>query len=291
MSDTNESGTECRVIDRSARLTCAVLGHLNTKCPRIGGSGAFVAPGLAITAGHVIRDLFRTDPERADDLLAQSPGLVQMPHNCALFQMTDASKDSAPAATWTVTRTWDGPFADVALVEAVPDNRFAHDIREKMQNLFLEWSLLPPPEGAQVVMFGVPGASLVISDTGWNFRGPFAALSSEVLEVFSLRHDRGFLAFPGFFVKGKVGHGFSGGPVLSNGRLCGVVSAVLGENTYVASLWPVGLMEIKKTGSTERLADWFDEQRIHASDWPDVKNRISLRVDECGVHFAHIDPA
>jgi hypothetical protein len=68
---------------------------------------------------------------------------------------------------------------------------------------------------------------------------------------------------------------------LWNGRLCGVVNAVLGENTYVASLWPVGLMEIKRTGSTERLADWFDERRIHASDWPDVKNRISLRVDEC----------
>jgi hypothetical protein len=67
--------------------------------------------------------------------------------------------------------------------------------------------------------------------------------------------------------------------VFWNGRLCGVVSAVLGESTYVASLWPVGLMEIKKTGSTERLADGFDERRIRAPDWPDVKN------------FAHTDPA
>ena len=28
--------------------------------------------------------------------------------------MTDASKDSAPAATWAVTGTWHGPFADLA---------------------------------------------------------------------------------------------------------------------------------------------------------------------------------
>lgn len=273
-------------------LTCAVLGHLNGTSPRIGGSGAFVANGFAVTARHVVRDLFRTDPERSDDLMARAPGLVQMPHNCALFQMTDASKDSAPAATWSVTGTWDGLFADLALVEAVPDNQFGHDIRERMQNLFLEWSLLPPPKGAQVMLFGVPDASLVISETEWIFRGPFSSLSTEVLEVFSLRHDRGFLTFPGFFVKGKVGHGFSGGPVLWNGRFCGVVSAGLGETTYVASLWPFCLMEVKRTGAaTERLADWFDDRRIRAYDWIDVKNRISLRVDECGAHFAHIEPA
>lgn len=88
-----------------------------------------------------------------------------------------------------------------------------------------------------------------------------------------------------------MGHGFSGGPVLWNGRLCGVVSAVLGENTYVASLWPLGLMEIKKADSTERLVDWFDQRRIYAHDWSYVRSRISLRVDECGVHFAHIDLA
>ena len=140
-------------------------------------------------------------------------------------------------------------------------------------------------------MFGIPDASLVTSDTEWNFRAPFSSLSTEVLEVFSLRHDRGFLTFPGFFVRGKVGHGFSGGPVLWNGRLCGVVSAVLGENTYVASLWPLGLMEIKKADSTERLVDWFDQRRIYAHDWSYVRSRISLRVDECGVHFAHIDLA
>ena len=46
-----------------------------------------------------------------------------------------------------------------------------------------------------------------------------------------------------------------------------------------------------RIGGTERLADWLVERRIHAYDWPEVKNRISLRVDERGVHFAHIDLA
>jgi hypothetical protein len=78
---------------------------------------------------------------------------------------------------------------------------------------------------------------------------------------------------------------------LWNGRLCGVVSGGLGANTYVASLWPFGLMNIKKAASSERLADWFDARRINASDWPNVKNRISLRVDEHGGHCAHIEPA
>ena len=49
----------------------------------------------------------------ADDLLARAPGLIQMPHNLALFQMTDASVDSAPAATSAVTNTWDSVFGDI----------------------------------------------------------------------------------------------------------------------------------------------------------------------------------
>src|SRR5207245_4773054 len=107
---------------------------------------------------------------------------------------------------------------------------------------------------------------------------------SEVLEIFNSRHDRGWFNFPGFFVEGRIGHGFSGGPVFWNGRLCGVASGVLFDKTYVASLWPFGLMEIKKPGSVERLTDWFD-------DWADVKNRISLRLDDGGAYFADIDLA
>jgi hypothetical protein len=291
-ADWFQAERDIRVTETADRLMCAVLGHLNGASPRIGGSGVFVAPGIAITARHVIEDLYRTDPERADDLRARAPGVVHMPHNCALFQMTDTGKDKAPAATWSVTGTWHGRFADLALVEAVPDNQFGHEMRESMQQqLFPEWSLLPPPVGAQVVMFGVPDASLVISDTGWNFRAPYTSLSSVVLEAFNSRHDRGFFDFPGFFVKGGIGYGFSGGPVFWNGRLCGVASGVLFDKTYVASLWPFGLMEIKKLRSVERLANWFDERRIHAPDWPEIKNRISLRVDGAGAHFVNIELA
>jgi hypothetical protein len=66
---------------------------------------------------------------------------------------------------------------------------------------------------------------------------------------------------------------------------------VLFDKTYVASLWPFGLMEIKKLRSVERLANWFDERRIHAPDWPEIKNRISLRVDGAGAHFVNIELA
>jgi hypothetical protein len=50
-------------------------------------------------------------------------------------------------------------------------------------------------------------------------------------------------------------------------------------------------MEIKKLRSVERLANWFDERRIHAPDWPEIKNRISLRVDGAGAHFVNIELA
>ena len=64
-----------------------------------------------------------------------------------------------------------------------------------------------------------------------------------------------------------------------NGRLCGIVSdgSIADESlTYIASLWPLCLMEIEypNLGALNRkelIGDWFERSQIRAVDWAIVK--------------------
>ena len=60
------------LILRATPLVFGVFGQTydeeGQRIVRVGGSGIFVAPFQALTARHVSRDLFRTDPSRADEL-------------------------------------------------------------------------------------------------------------------------------------------------------------------------------------------------------------------------------
>jgi hypothetical protein len=285
------------LIARATSLTCGVVGHYDNEAgnrvARIGGSGVFIAPCQAITASHVARDLFRTDPNRADDLLKRrEPGYFGVPHSCALFQVSSSNPTSA--ATWAVTRSWEHATTDLCLLEAAPDNPAGHDMLNRTRGMFTEWSLLPPPVGTRIEMFGLPSTELTISDTDWNLRFPFVLQQAVVSEVCDIRHDRGLYYFPGFLVDQAVDHGFSGGPVFWGGRLCGLVSGGLFGSTYIASLWPLCLMEIEypNLGTLNRKAaigDWFDEGRLVSPDWPAIKPRISRRLDEFEQPFVHID--
>ena len=255
-------------------LTCGVVGHCDdadgVPVARVGGFGIFVAPCQAITARHVVRDLFKTDPNRADDLLKKDRGYFSTPHSCALFQASDVRNATATtAATWAVTRTWDPSITDICLLEAAPDNPLGHEMPTRMRRMFVEWSLLPPPVGSRVEMFGVPLTEVTISDNDWNIRFPFVLQQAVVSEVFDIRHDRGQYSFPGFRVDQPVDPGFSGGPVFWEGRLCGLGSGDIFGATYIASLWPLCLMEVEypnmgALNTKAAIGDWFDEGRLRS---------------------------
>jgi len=272
--------------ERARLLTCALVGHLgeDDKEPRVGGSGFFVAPGWAVSARHVVHDLFLTYPYYDRRLLNRPLGDVKPRHHIALLQTPRPDLDKTLAASWTVSCTWDYLVADLALIEANPDNQLGHETADKMSDLYFEWSLLPPNPGETVEMCGVPSASLSTSEKQWNFTGQHVHAQAQVTEVFSTIHRKGYTEFPGFVVAHPVEHGFSGGPVFWNGRLCGLAAASLGDQTYVAALWPMCefSMENKNTGKTEHFKDWLDGGRIVATDWRSVRGRVSLRRDDEG---------
>jgi hypothetical protein len=288
--------------ERYARLVFGIFGHGDREdgqiVVRVGGSGIFVAPCTAITARHVVRDLFNTNPVRADELRRKTEGYGILPHWSGLFQIGGFRDQNAPPALWGVTRVWDPDVTDICLVEAAPDGELATQRLNDSRRLFPEWSLLPPPVGSLVEMVGFPSSTVALTGSGSRFSFPFTVQRGWVQEIFETRRDRGMYRFPCFSVNLPVDHGFSGGPVFYNGRLCAIVSGgtVAEENlTYVATLWPICLMEIEypNLGSLNRkeaVGDWFEQGRIHASDWPEVKCRASTMKDDQGHRYACLGP-
>ena len=121
----------------------------NGSATRVGGSGVFVAPCYAITARHVVRDCFNTNPARADDLRRRQSGYTYFPFSSHLCQPSDIRDPKAEPILWGLTRTWDPTITDICLLEVAPDVGLATQRLNAMRS-FPEWSLLPPPVGSLV---------------------------------------------------------------------------------------------------------------------------------------------
>jgi hypothetical protein len=162
---------------------------------------------------------------------------------------------------------------------------------------FPDWSLLPPPVGALVEMVGFPSSVVELKDQ--SFRGSFklTAQRARVREIFEVRRGYGMYSFPCFSVDQPTDHGFSGGPVFHEGRLCGLVSGgSITNETYVATLWPLSLMEIEypnlgALNKKERLADWFESRRLRAVDWQLVRDRAATSRDDQDRPYAFLRAA
>src|SRR5690348_16032119 len=114
-----------RLATRALRLTFAVFGHLENgedeRVVRVGGSGIFISPYLAITAEHVSRGLIQELDWREPSQL--KPGYFVPDHTTNLFQVLDLTpRPRTPYATWAVDRTWTGPLTDIALMQVSAEN-------------------------------------------------------------------------------------------------------------------------------------------------------------------------
>jgi hypothetical protein len=283
-----------QVITRSESLVFGIFAHGDdeegTIVTRVAGSGMFVAPCYGLTARHVVQDLLRLNPGRADDLTRRNSGYVLLPHWFSLFQIPNSGTHDGPSAVWGVTRTWDPGLGDLCLLEAA-DGPEATSHLNDMRCRFPEWSLLQPPVGSVVEIVGFPGGAATLGTKGARFSFRHDVLRATVREIYEQYRDRGMYSFPCFAVDKGVDHGISGSPVFWNGRLCGVVSGgTTGDvdATYVASLWPLCQMEIEfpnlgALNRKESIGDWFDRGLLDAADWQHVKRRASLSLDGDGI--------
>ena len=162
----------------------------------------------------------------------------------------------------------------------------------QMPTRFFEWRLLPPEVGERVDLLGFPETGVKPEADGLRLDVNYVVQQGHVTVIHSMRRDRGMLTFPCFEVDRPVDHGFSGGPVFVNGKLCGIVSAgSLEDHTIVASLWPLCLMEYEYPGISGKtmFGELIASGVVPAEDWSEARCRISKRWDENDQPYAHIE--
>jgi hypothetical protein len=281
-----------RFIRRVARLTFGMFGTLGSGDleAQAVGSGIFVAPFMCLTAKHVSAALFSLEGR---DGLPKTRTVSQ--HSAGLFQVLEPFQPgpNSSSALWHVDRSWTSPVTDIAVLQVSAEGELADQMQYDMKSKFLEWQVLPPPVGAEVMAIGFPGLG-VVSNGGTELKidAPFNVHRATVTEVFDEKRDAGMLNFPCFAVDQEWGHGFSGGPVTFEDRLCGIVSAGSGfdERSFVASLWPLTLMTFdNEFGQKTQFGQLLDDGPIKSSDWLQAKPIIFQKDDEWGNPHAHID--
>ena len=228
-------------------------------------------------------DMHRVNQGWADDLIRDSSRYRMLPYHGSASQIVDL-KNPEQSADWAFTNIWVNPVTDIATLQLAPTDAPAVEMMNRMRPLFPMWSLLPPPVGAAVVLMGQP-RDLPPPGTALSSHLTYTAQPAYVIEVHERRFDRGMYNFPCFVVDREVPHGMSGGPVFYDNRLCGIISGGLGEQTVIASLWPVLLSEFEnpKLGELNRKVtfEWlFESGQLKATDWSQVKGRIAYEVED-----------
>lgn len=249
------------------------------------GSGVFIAPFLAITARHVSRALFDLDPGGDPGF---SPSMHASNHSPGLFQVLEPGNPRSPYALWHADRSWDFVHSDLCLMQVSAEDGASLAIQYQLGPRFLPVSLLPPPLGATVQAFGYPRHAITARGEKLFIDAPATFSEGVVRENYASFRDRGMLNFPCFEVEMIADHGFSGGPVFYEERLCGIVSAgsSFDRSVYVASLWPLVTAHVDfGLGKTHLIEDLLDRGHLVSPHWPGLKGKIVRKSDDRGEYL------
>ena len=273
-----------RLIRRAAPLTFgmfATIGGPDDMLSRGGGSGIFIAPFLALCARHVSLDLFRL--EGRDERPRRGSFLTQ--HSVALLQVIDPFDQNSAKALWHVDRSWNSRYSDMTMLQVSAEDEISDKIQYEWPTRFFELQLLPPERGATVTAIGYPQLTAnPATGPQLSVDAPFTVGKGTVTKIYQIRGDRGMLNFPCYEVDAQFDHGYSGGPVFHEGRLCGLVAA----ESIVTTLWPAALMTMDSELGQWSVADMLNRGTLSASDWNVVKDRIAIEEDESGRYaFLH----
>jgi hypothetical protein len=240
------------------------------------GSGILVAPGLGLTAKHVTKSFFKLDPQydalnRRSSPLDPQYRVIKRKSEFAT-RMYQAPHEGGEV-TWMPEVTWPSHDTDITCMVLEPRSDAAVRLAPALK--FFDWELLPPKVGSVVTAYGWPGQEINV--TGHSDEREIHDLAVElrvesayVTEHCPVMKEHGLREFPGFVLDRELAHGFSGGPVMQNGRLVGIFSGP----DYVACLWPLALMTYPDKQEVDHsFAGHFDRGDIGTWDWGDVKGR------------------
>jgi hypothetical protein len=280
-----------RAYRRAAPLTFGVFGARKKEDGQKyleGGSGILTHAFSGLSAKHVGRYLMTLD-DRGDRV---PKGSFTTAHSATIFQHLNPldEKTEAQHSLWHVERVWDSPITDISLIQVAAGSGPSHDVKGHYP-----WQLLPPPVDSKVYMIGFPGFSVhdFAEEEEFGIHMTLQHTPATVTKIYPLRRGTGLLDYPCFEVDRKVDPGYSGGPVIYNDALCGLVSvsSSFEDKTWCSTLWPISLLEYDSEipGVMTKVSDLFASRVIDTVDWSDVRGRISQRKDEFGRSYAHIE--
>jgi hypothetical protein len=198
------------------------------------GTAFFAAPYLALTARHVVDEIFlRFQGCLPWDARGDLRFGLHFGHFYPGFGLLK----------WDVIDYGISQSIDVVALIVEPERNLPPGFAWHLPR----FAVLPPPLGSQLAAFGYPRSTHRLDDVGGAKIGidPHTATGT-VLEVHPRYRDTSMLPFPCLYTDARFDPGMSGGPVFNeDGRICGLVSsnlppAVPGErhSSYVSLIWP-----------------------------------------------------
>lgn len=271
-------------LSRYATITTGMYGWMHdrpAKCDQA-GSGVFIAPGLVLTAKHVVNEMGTLDP-KWDAAKHETADFSGATFDIRLYQAPRLAQPILWYAKGDIVRSKD---TDVAILTVEPDPDYPMTLwaaQNALPPAFVPWRLEPPPVDAKVELYGWPKPKIV--NEGTIHKGPvkWVEQTGVVTHVFETMRDHSYINFPSFRIDRPVEGAFSGGPVFYNGALVGITSIstdtdpkqpdIIGD-TYIASLWPLLLRELDYQGRKVTFGDLFDEGAIKALDYADFRAKV-----------------
>lgn len=234
-----------------------------------------IAPGLAITAKHVIEAALIKYENFSSNRESKVKQEVQCSHNSLIIQVVNGKE----CFMWSVKRMFLSRYTDAAFLQA--DALF--DAKELPIKQKLAINLNPPEIGDRIVAFGYPNSRVKPYDRSIKINLEPRTSVGEVVEVHQNGRDR-MLPFPVFRTNARFDPGMSGGAVFNNsGGFCSIVCSNMPPMdpadehvSYVALLWPSMATLIQVDLANHTFEDRFpalflaEHSYIEAKGWQRV---------------------
>lgn len=255
----------------------------------IGGTCVMIAPGLAITAKHVITDAVKKYDKIDLDIPSKEDIELQVTHNSYMFQIIDGKI----GYRWSVKQYFPCPISDICYLTLRP--MFDSKKLPVPQNLSI--TLIPPTVGERIYAYGFPHSAVNIDGREIKLNVNPITSAGEVITVYEQFRDTSLISFPAFHTNARFDPGMSGGPVFNeSGKLCGLICSGTTLDTsesdpisYVSLLWPSMGTEVRQKLEYHDLKEKFpvlflaEHGYIHAEGWERVSlippNEVTWKVN------------
>lgn len=252
------------------------------------GTATFIAHNLAITAKHVIVDIYEkyNHTKIIFPKVGQKKSYIDNKTSIIATQFFDKSK---PGGIWHIKNVFLSPNTDIAYMLLIPYNNEAKNYNWS----FPEIDLHPPAVGSKITAYGFIEMSSYVENktTKWSINS--ALTTGIVREIHYDKRDTGLYNYPVLQTNANFAHGMSGGPVYNaEGRLFGIGSGSLdpsNENeehiSYVAMLWPSLITPIHSLNNNKLIPAYnlFNSKNMRVENF----NNVELNKDNTHILFRY----